>query len=130
MSTYTFKSMKYKHIYARIRIKNAHLRVLYARVDIVDRKEIMREAVFERKLKKRIEEKGGLCLKWVSPGYTGVPDRIVLLPGGRILFVEVKRPGTKDGRTPRQKRVADLLTALGFTVIRMSSMDDIEEALT
>ena len=122
--------MKYKHIYARIRIKNTHLRVLYARVYFVDSEEIMREAVLERKLKKRIEEKGGLCLKWVSPGYTGVPDRIVLLPGGRILFVEVKRPGTKDGRSPRQKRVADLLTALGFTVIRMSSMDDIEEVMT
>lgn len=122
--------MKYKHIYARIRIKNAHLRVLYARVDIVDSEEIMREAVLERKLKKRIEEKGGLCLKWVSPGYTGVPDRIVLLPGGRICFVEGKRPGTKDGRSPRQKRVADLLAGLGFTVIRMSSMEDIEEVIT
>lgn len=113
MSTYTFKSMKYKHIYARIRIKNTHLRVLYARVDIVDRKEIMREAVFERKLKKRIEEKGGLCLKWVSPGYTGVPDRIVLLPGGRIFFVEVKRPARYaeyiDDHVIRLQEVADIL---------------------
>ena len=117
-------------MYTRKRIKNAHLRVLYARVYVVDSEGNMREATLERKLKKRIENEGGLCLKWVSPGYTGVPDRIVLLPGGRILFVEVKRPGTKDGRTPRQKRVADLLTALGFTVIRMSSMDDIEEVIT
>lgn len=89
----------------------------------------MREAALEKKLKKRIEDKGGLCLKWVSPGCTGVPDRIVLLPGGRVIFVEVKRPGVKDGRTPRQKRVAGQLEELGLTVIRMSSMEDIEEVM-
>jgi len=89
----------------------------------------VREAALERKLKERIEKTGGLCLKWTSPGFTGVPDRIVLLPGARILFVEVKRPGTKDGRTPRQKRVACLLKGLGFTVLRLSSIDDIEPYL-
>lgn len=89
----------------------------------------MRETTLEQKLIKRIRQEGGLCLKWVSPGFTGVPDRIVLLPGGRILFVEVKRPGTKDGMSTRQKRVAEQLVGLGFTVIRMNSMDDIEEAL-
>lgn len=89
----------------------------------------MRESALERKLKKRIEENGGMCLKWVSPGFTGVPDRIVLLPGARILFVEVKRPGVKDGRSPRQKRVAGLLEDLGFTVIRMAGMEDIEPYL-
>ena len=88
------------------------------------------EKDIEAYIKNQVDAMGGLFLKWVCPGNDGVPDRIVLLPGGQILFVEVKRPGTKDGRTPRQKRVADLLTALGFTVIRMSSMDDIEEALT
>lgn len=88
----------------------------------------MREAAFEQKLKKRVRELGGLCLKWVSPGFTGVPDRIILLPGGRIIFAEVKRPDLKaDGRTKRQLRVADQLRALGCTVIRISKLEDLDE---
>ena len=111
-----------------MRVKT-HVYAYYARAcGLVDSRK-MREATLEKKLKRRIEDQGGKCLKWVSPGYTGVPDRIVLLPAGRILFVEVKRPGTKDGRTPRQKRVASILEDLGFTVIRMSSMEDIEPYL-
>ena len=90
---------------------------------------VVRESALEKKLKERIERAGGLCLKWTSPGFSGVPDRIVLLPGARILFVEVKRPGTKDGMSPRQKRVADLIRRLGFTVIRLSDMEGIEPYL-
>jgi hypothetical protein len=63
----------------------------------------------------------------VSPGYTGVPDRICFFPGGKIIFVEVKRPGLKDGRSARQKRVAEILTKLGHKVIRVSSIEDFEE---
>lgn len=87
----------------------------------------MREQTLERKIKEYVESRGGLFLKWVSPGYTGVPDRILLMPGGRISFVELKRPGTKDGLSPRQKRVAYLLRGLGFSVIRAASLDDIRE---
>lgn len=89
----------------------------------------MKESTLEKKLKERIERAGGLCLKWTSPGFTGVPDRIVLLPDARILFVEVKRPGLKDGMSPRQKRVAQQLRDLGFTVIRLSDLKDIEQHL-
>lgn len=89
----------------------------------------MKESTLEKKLKERIERAGGLCLKWTSPGFTGVPDRIVLLPDARILFVEVKRPGLKDGMSPRQKRVAQQLRDLGFTVIRLSDLKDIERYL-
>lgn len=89
----------------------------------------MKESTLEKKLKERIERAGGLCLKWTSPGFTGVPDRIVLLPDARILFVEVKRPGLKDGMSPRQKRVAQQLRDLGFTVIRLSDLKDIEQYL-
>ena len=87
----------------------------------------MREQALERKIKEYVESRGGLFLKWVSPGYTGVPDRILLMPGGRISFVEVKRPGVKDGMSPRQKRVACLLRGLGFSVLRAASLDDIRE---
>lgn len=87
----------------------------------------MREADLERRLRDKVRKAGGLCLKWVSPGFTGVPDRIILMPGGRILFAELKAPDLKrDGRTPRQKRVAGQLQALGFTVIRVDCLEDID----
>lgn len=89
----------------------------------------MLEAGLEQKMKTEVEAKGGMFLKWTSPGFTGVPDRIALLPGGRILFVEVKRPGVTDGRTPRQKRVAFQLQELGFDVIRAASLEELRDAL-
>lgn len=87
----------------------------------------MREAAIEKKLKKEVEARGGLFLKWTSPGFTGVPDRIALLPGGKLLFVEVKRPG--KGYRPRQARVAAQLEALGFTTICADCVEDLTNAL-
>ena len=55
----------------------------------------MREAEIEGRLVRGVKEAGGLCYKFVSPGNPGVPDRLILLPGGRILFVELKTPGGK-----------------------------------
>ena len=56
------------------------------------------EKEIERKLKTLVEGKlRGRCLKWVCPGWSGVPDRILLLPGGRVYFVELKRP--QGGKT-------------------------------
>ena len=75
----------------------------------------MLEKDIERKLKKRIEAMGGLCLKFESPGYTGVPDRIILLPGGAVVFVETKAPGKKE--RPRQDYVQWRFRELGFVVI-------------
>lgn len=71
------------------------------------------EKDIEAKLRKLVESRGGLCLKWVCPGWVGVPDRIVLLPGGRVIFVETKRP--KGGRlSPMQVWWQKKLTRLGF----------------
>lgn len=71
------------------------------------------EKEIEAKLRKLVESRGGMCLKWVCPGWVGVPDRIVLLPGGRVIFVETKRP--KGGRlSPMQEWWGRKLTALGF----------------
>lgn len=53
----------------------------------------MRERDIETYLVKKIQMIGGQCLKFVSPGHVGVPDRIILLPGGIIAFVELKAPG-------------------------------------
>ena len=55
----------------------------------------MRESAIEARLVKAVEKAGGLCLKWTSPGNPGVPDRIVIAPGGRVIFVELK---TQIGR--------------------------------
>ena len=71
------------------------------------------EKDIERALVEKVKRRGGYCLKWVCPGWAGVPDRIVLLPGARVIFVELKRP--KGGRlSPMQKIWAKKLIDLGF----------------
>lgn len=73
------------------------------------------ERDIERALVGMVKRHGGLCLKWVCPGWAGVPDRIILLPGGRVLFAETKRP--KGGRLSElQLWVHKTLRGLGFTV--------------
>ena len=66
---------------------------------------------------------GGLALKFVSPGLDGVPDRIVLLPGGHMAFVELKAPG-KTMR-PLQVRRKDQLEGLGFSVYCVDGTEQI-----
>lgn len=71
------------------------------------------EKDIEKKLVNLVRKHGGLCLKWVCPGWSGVPDRIVLLPGGRVVFAEVKRP--KGGRLSElQIWWSERLKSLGF----------------
>ena len=74
----------------------------------------MLEKDIERKLIDPIKALGGLCLKFETPGYTGVPDRIILLPGGHVRFVETKQPGKTE--RARQRFVHALFRALGFVV--------------
>ena len=74
----------------------------------------MRERQIEQKLSLMVKKRGGICPKWVSPGFDGIPDRIVLLPEGRIAFVEVKAPGKKP--RPLQLARHALLRRLGFQV--------------
>lgn len=74
----------------------------------------MREKMIEQKFTAAVRTAGGLALKFASPGFDGVPDRIVLLPGGRMAFVEVKAPGKKP--RPLQEARHRLLRRLGFKV--------------
>lgn len=55
----------------------------------------MSEKNLERKLREEVKKLGGMALKFISPGHAGVSDRIVLMPGGRIWFVELKQKGKK-----------------------------------
>ena len=73
------------------------------------------EKDIERKLGDIVKKHGGKCLKWVCPGWRGVPDRIVLLPGGKVIFAELKRP--KGSRVdPLQMKWREWLVKLGFSV--------------
>ena len=83
----------------------------------------MREKHIEQKLTLMVKKRGGICPKWVSPGFDGVPDRIVLLPEGRIAFVEVKAPGKKP--RPLQLSRHRLLRRLGFPVYVLDAEEQI-----
>lgn len=72
------------------------------------------ERYYEKKLVSGINHLGGLCWKFVSPGHAGVPDRIILLPGGHVLFAEMKAPGKTE--RPLQRVLQLKMTQLGITV--------------
>ena len=74
----------------------------------------MRERTIEAKLVQIVKSRGGLAPKFVSPGLDGMPDRIVLLPHGKMAFVEVKAHGKKP--RPLQVRRKSQLESLGFSV--------------
>ena len=83
----------------------------------------MREKTIESKLIKAVRSMGGLAPKFVSPGLDGVPDRLVLLPGGNIAFIEVKAPG--ETMRPLQVRRKRQLESLGFSVYCIDSPEQI-----
>ena len=84
------------------------------------------ERDIERALVGMVKRHDGLCLKWVCPGWSGVPDRIILLPGGRVLFAETKRP--KGGHVePLQVWWHKTLRRLGFTVWVIWNRSDIDK---
>lgn len=87
----------------------------------------MREKEVEKKLRAAVKKKGGMAPKWVSPGMAGVPDRLVLLPQGKIAFVETKAPGEKA--RPLQVAVMGKLKKLGFRVYVIDGEEGIEKML-
>lgn len=92
----------------------------------------MREKQIENKLASKVKQIGGIAMKFVSPGFDGMPDRLVLVPDGRIAFVELKAPGKKP--RPLQHSRHRLLRSLGFRVYIIDSIDQIggmlDEVLT
>lgn len=86
----------------------------------------MLEKTIEKKLKQKVEQLGGRAYKWESPGNNGVPDRIVILPKGKLYFVELKRP--KNSKTAalqhlQHKRLRDL--GANVRIVRsLETLDD------
>ena len=87
----------------------------------------MREKIIEKELVRAVKDKGGIAPKFTSPGFDGMPDRLVLLPSGRMGFVELKAPGKK----PRALQMARhrLLRRLGFKVYVIDKIDQIDSVL-
>lgn len=87
----------------------------------------MLEKQLEKKLKTEVEKLGGLCLKLQTPGFTGIPDRLVIMPGGKIWFVEMKAPG--ETPEPRQDYVKEQLSRTGCNVRVLSTEKEVETFL-
>lgn len=81
------------------------------------------EKHIESKLVGYLKKNGGLAIKLYNPFFTGLPDRLLLVPVGRVFFVELKSTGKKQ--SPRQRYVRNLLAKIGFTVYVL----DTEQAL-
>lgn len=87
----------------------------------------MREKKIEQKLVTAVKKHGGICPKFVSPGFDGMPDRLLLLPHGRFAFVEVKAPNQKP--RPLQLSRHRLLRQLGFRVYVLDALEDIDKII-
>nr|DAK79928.1 MAG TPA: Nuclease [Caudoviricetes sp.] len=87
----------------------------------------MREKEVEAALVKAAKKRNGVALKFVSPGLSGVPDRLVLLPNGKIGFIELKAPGKKM-RLLQEKRKSQL-ERLGFLVFCLDNKEEVEVML-
>ena len=88
---------------------------------------IILEREIELKLRKAATDRGGLCLKFTPQSWAGAPDRLVLLPGGRMGFVEVKAPGQCP--RPLQVRRHSQLAELGYVVLVLDDPDRVDSIL-
>jgi len=87
----------------------------------------MLEKEIELQLVMAVKKKGGWAVKFTSPGFDGMPDRLVLLPGGRCGFVEVKAPGKRLRALQRVRH--EMLRALGFKTYVLDAREQIEEII-
>ena len=87
----------------------------------------MTEKDIERFLVNGVKKQGGVAYKFVSPGNAGVPDRLIIMPGGRVYFVELK---TDTGQAPTlQKRQMERLQRLGCRVNLTYGLDGVKDLL-
>lgn len=85
----------------------------------------MRESAIEKYLVREVERIGGKAPKWVSPGNSGVQDRLVILPGGVTIYVETKAPGKP--LKPLQEKWAKTLRDLGHRVYKIDTVEDVDQ---
>ena len=119
MTTVTVSTIYYvsskEYLYSPIPIPARYIYRTFVIVVTLSQKEVyMREKTIERKLVEAVKAIGGIAPKFVSPGFDGMPDRLVLLPSGKIAFVEVKRRG--ENPRPLQEARHGMLRRLGFQV--------------
>ena len=84
------------------------------------------EREIEAYLVKSIKNKNGLCMKWTSPGNAGVPDRIVIVPGGDVYFVELKAEGKREDLSPLQRNFINKLKNLNCDVRVIASFKEVD----
>lgn len=87
----------------------------------------MNEKTLEKKIVAEVKRLGGKALKFYCLSFTGMPDRIILLPGARVFFAEIKTTG--KGLSPRQRIVHRWLKSLGFVVRLIDSNESLQELL-
>ena len=96
-------------------------------VHLSQEEENVREKTIEKRLTDKINKMGGWALKFTSPGCAGLPDRLILMPGGRLWFVEVKAPGEKP--RPLQLFRMKQIRNLGFPARVVDSPESVDEFL-
>lgn len=84
----------------------------------------MRESRIEKKLHREVTARGGLCLKFISPGWAGAPDRIIHPGDERTIYVETKAPG--KGLRPLQAKRFQQLEKAGIKAYRVDSLDAVD----
>lgn len=88
----------------------------------------MREKQIEQKLVQRVKAVGGIAPKFTSPGFDGMPDRLILLPFGKFAFAELKAPGKKP--RPLQLARHRMLRKLGFQVYVLDDEAQIQQMIS
>lgn len=88
---------------------------------------IMLEKELEKKLVQAVKKMGGLCYKFTSPGHTGVPDRITIMPYGKVGFIELKQAGKKP--TPNQRLQLSMLKSKGCRVYLVDQEGQIDKVI-
>lgn len=84
----------------------------------------MNEKLIEKKLREEVQKMGGLSLKFSSPYHTGIPDRIIIMPGGFVCFAEIKSTGKKP--TPIQEKAISLLKSYSLKVEVLDCQEDLD----
>lgn len=88
----------------------------------------MLEKELEKKLVEKVKKLGGRAYKFVSPANAGVPDRLIVLPGGKVGFAEIKRPKIGKTRTLQERQILFLMK-LGCIVEVVASIEDIDKVI-